>query len=234
MFKPLSILLILGILTGSTSLAAATDSTAVMAEDSTLILSLPPLDSLFVWAEANSPAIHEQLALIDKTSADANHIKKIWMDAVKLSSTIQDGNFGDPLANKLSLGYSTGVSISFSLYQVLGLKNLLKVYKAERNVASTKKEQSEFDTKKEVIILYNNIIAQRNILRIQNEAALAAYTHMKMAEKEFKEGGVAVGELSRVTEIYTKSQVDYQVGYNVLKNNYMELELMIGRPLNDH
>lgn len=230
MSKTKIILYVVLLLAGIGCQAQTIDSLNV---DKDMTLTLPPLDTLFKWAEANSPQIHEQLALMEKTDADAKHIKKLWMDAIKFTSTAQDGNFGDPVINKLSFGYSAGLSVSFSLYQVAGFRNLMKVYKAENKVAATKKEQSEFDTRKMVIILYNNIIGQRNILKIRSDATQAAYTHVKMAEKEFKEGTVAVGELSRVTEIYTKSMVDYEVGYNDLKNYYMELELMIGRKLDN-
>ena len=232
MSKNTTILFLFMSLVSLSGLASPVDSLSRSIEDSTLTIALPPLDSLFKWAEKNSPLIHEQMALIEKTDEDTRRIQKIWMDAIKFSANAQDGNFGDPVANKLTLGYSSGMSISFSLYQLASYRNLVKVYKSEEKVARYKRDQTEFDTRKMVIILYNNIIGQRNILKIRSDGAQASYTHMKMAEREFREGTVAVGELSRVTEIYTKAQVDYEVGLNDLRNYYMELEQMIGRPLN--
>jgi hypothetical protein len=55
-----------------------------------------------------------------------------------------------------------------------------------------------------------------------------------MAEKEFSEGSVEIGELSRVVEIYTKAQVDYELVINDLKNYYMELEQLVGVPLSSY
>ena len=45
---------------------------------------------------------------------------------------------------------------------------------------------------------------------------------------------VEVGELIRVTEIYTKAQADYAQCLNDLKNYYMQLEIVVGVPLSSY
>jgi hypothetical protein len=49
-----------------------------------------------------------------------------------------------------------------------------------------------------------------------------------MAEKEFNEGSIQLGELSRVSEIYTKTRADREVTLNDLKNYYMQLQQFCG------
>jgi outer membrane protein TolC len=195
-------------------------------------ITLPPLDTLYEWARLLSPTLKEQDALIEKTIQDEKRIKKILLDPFKLNANLQYGNYGDPLINALETGYSAGASVQFSLYQIFGYKNQVKLYAAEKKVAQYKKDELNMDLKKIVTILYNDIMSQKNILKIHSDATYAAYAHVKMAEKEFSEGSVAIGELSRVSEIYTKAQVEYEQSINDLKNYYMELEQLVGQPLN--
>ena len=219
------------IMSPGVSKAQVAVSAAPVIDSANKDIILPPLDSLFVWAEQYSPTLKGQDALVEKTTEDQKRIKKILLDVVKLGSSIQNGNYGNPTVNQLNTGYSTGASLQFSLYQIFGYKNQVKVYGAERKVAIYKKDELVMDLRKLITILYNNVNGQKNIMRIRSDATYASYSHMKMAEKEFNEGSIAIGELSRVTEIYTKSQVDYEQSLNDLKNFYMELEQIVGRKL---
>ena len=105
---------------------------------------------------------------------------------------------------------------------------MVKVYNGEKSVSMFKKDEVEMDIAELVTQLYNNVQGQKAILKIRSEGNYSAYSHMKMAEKEFNEGSVEVGELSRVTEIYTKAQVDYEQCVNDLKNYYMKLQIIVG------
>ncbi|HWB64160.1 MAG TPA: TolC family protein [Chitinophagales bacterium] len=218
----------------ATSVKASVSDTLPAPVDTTAELILPPLDTLYAWAELLSPTLKGQDALIEKNTADAKRVKKILLDAVKLNAGIQYGNYGNPLITQLETGYSTGATVSFSLYQLFGYKNQVQVYNAEKKVSEFKRDELDMDLRKLITILYNNILAQRNILKIRSSADFAAYSHVKMAEKEFTEGSLEIGELSRVTEIYTKAQVDYELAVNDLKNYYMQLEQLVGVPLSSY
>ena len=198
------------------------------------ILPLPPADTLIYWAQSHSPLLKEQDALIEKNTADTKRIKKSLLDLVKLNTGIQYGNYGDPTINKLSTGYSMGASVQFSLFQLFGYKNQVDVYNAEKKVSLFKKDEVAMDIAVLVTQLYNNTQGQKAMLKIRSEGSYSAYSHMKMAEKEFNEGSVEVGELSRVTEIYTKAQADYAQCLNDLKNYYMQLEIIVGVPLSSY
>jgi outer membrane protein TolC len=214
--------------------AEGTDSTTLPIDTNFSNIELPPLDTLVEWANAHSPMLKQQDALIEKTTEDTKRIKKILLDAIKLNANFQNGNFGDPTANKLLTGYSAGASLQFSLYQIFGYKNQVGVYNAEKKVAYYKREETVMDLRKLVTILYNAVLSQNNILKIRSDGTYAAFTHTKMAEKQFSVGGIEVGELSRVTEIYTKALVEYEVTVNDLKNAYMQLEILVGVPLDSY
>lgn len=217
-----------------TSKGAVNDTIALIARDSADILPLPPLDTLIVWAEANSPVLKGQDALIEKNTADTKRVKKLLLDAVKLNAGVQYGNYGDPLVNRLETGYNSGINLSFSLYQLFGWKNQVQVYNAEKKVSMFKKDELDMSIKQMITILYNDTRGRKAILKIRSDAAYSAYSHVKMAEKEFTEGSIEVGELSRVTEIYTTALVAYEQVMNDLKNSYMEIELATGVPLTNY
>ena len=187
-------------------------------------LPVPSLDSLFKWAEEYSPTLKQSDALIEKTGADTKRVKKNWMEAIKFSANLSKGSYGNSVINQLETGYSFGPFIQFSLYNLASNHNLVNVYKAEEKVAFYKKEESKLELHNTIIILYNNVQSQKNIFKIKTEAVNAAYIHQKMAEKEFNNGAIAIGELSRVTEIYTKAQTDAEITINDLKNNYLQLQ----------
>jgi outer membrane protein TolC len=195
-------------------------------------LYLPVLDSLYQWAEETSFSMKIQDALIDKTGADTKRIKKQWLDAFKFSANLRGGSYGNAVVNQVETGYSFGPSVSFSLYELSSRKNLVAVYRAEEKVAVYKKEEVRFELRKWVAILYTNISSQKNILKIKSEALNAAYVHMKMAEKQFNQGAVELGELSRVEEIYAKAQTEQELTIQDLRNYYMQLEQLCGRSFN--
>ncbi|MBL0051949.1 MAG: TolC family protein [Bacteroidetes bacterium] len=197
-------------------------------------LNMPPIDSLFAWADANYATIKIQDALTEKAGADTKRVRKSWMDAVKFSANISNGQYGNSVINQTQVGYGYGPSVSFSLYDIASNHDLVNVYKAEQRVATYKREEVIFELHKIITILYNNVQSQKNILRIKSEAVNAAYVHQKMAEKEFNQGAIALGELSRVTEIYTKTQTEVETTINDLKNYYMQLEQFCGRRFNNN
>lgn len=192
-------------------------------------LIVPPLDSLYKWAEAYSFQIKMQEALIEKSVADTKRVQKQWLNAFKLNANFRTGNYGNTTINQVETGYSYGPTLSFSIFEIASQNNLVDVYQAEEKVASMKRMEIIFELRKIVTILNNNIYAQKAILKIRSEAMNAAYVHMKMAEKEFNEGAISIGELSRVSEIYSKAQADLEFTLNDLKNYYMQLEQFCGK-----
>lgn len=191
-------------------------------------LYLPPIDTLFAWAAMHSPALKQQDALIEKSEADTRRVEKQWLDAIKISANYQSGSYGNTVIDQVNTGYNFGPYISFSLYDIFSNKDLVHVYKAEEQVAVYKKEETSLELRKVIIVYYNNVLSQQDILKIRSEGLNDAYLHFQMAEKEFSEGAIPVSELSRVSEIYTKAQADYAETFNALKTNYMLLEQMCG------
>ncbi len=196
-------------------------------------LIIPPLDSLYKWSEENSASLRMQDALIEKTSADTRRVKKQWLDAFKLNGNIKSGSYGNAVINQVETGYSYGPGISFSLYEIASRRNLVDVYKSEEKIANAKKEEAQFELRRIVTLLHNNARTQKNILKIKSDAVNAAFVHEKMAEKEFQQGAITLGELSRVSEIYTKAQTELELTINDLKNYYMQLEQICGRSFNN-
>lgn len=229
-----SILLIVQVLLVSAVLAQTNPAIPSVSASKIPVLNVPPIDTLYSWAEQNSPSIKIQDALIEKTDADTRRVKKQWLDAFKFGANIKTGSYGNDVINQVETGYSYGPYVSFSLYEIVGHHNLVDVYRAEGKVATFKKDQSVLELRRIVWSLYNDIQLHKSILEIRSEAVNSAFVHVKMAEKEFSEGAIALGELSRVTEIYTKAQTDLVLTINDLRSSYMQLEHLCGKSLNEY
>jgi len=227
MFKLKTCLVFVSVLLFFQGTAQNDSSSYIMSKNDELVI--PPLDSLYKWAALNSALVKQQEALMEKTNADTRRVKKQWMNAIKFGGNLRAGNYGNNIINQVETGYSYGPYITFSLYEIASNKNLVDVFKAEEKVAAFKKDQALFDLNRYVTILYNNLQTQKNILKIRSEALNTAYVHVKMAEKEFSEGAISLAELSRVTEIYSRSQTDTELTINDLRTYYMQLEQICGK-----
>ncbi len=224
--------LFFGILSIGIAQGQSNDVQAIMSPATGNSLFIPRLDSLYQWAEETSASLKIQDALIEKTGADTKRIKKQWLDAFKFNANMRGGSYGNAVVNQVETGYSFGPSVTFSFYELASRKHLVDVYRAEEKVAGYKKEEAMFELRKWVAILYTNICTQKNILKIKSDALNAAYMHVKMTEKQFNQGAVELGELSRVEEIYTKAQTEQELTINDLRNYYMQLEQLCGRSFN--
>ena len=184
-----------------TSLPSLVDDVKKPTIEEVDLLSIPPLDSLYKWAEQTSFIIKQQDALIEKTEADTRRVKKQWLSALQVSANIRGGTYGNAVVNQMETGYTYGPILTISLYDIVSHNDQVEIFKAEEKVAGFKREEIVFETNKVVAILYNSVQAQKKILKIKSESVNSAYIHVKMAEREFAQGSVEVGELSRVPEI---------------------------------
>ncbi len=206
--------------------SVSTKAVEIKAESN--VIQLPTLDSLYKWAEQNNPTINFHNAVIERNIADEGRISKQWTDAIKFSGYMRVGSYGNTVINQVETGYSYGPSISLSLYEIMSHSNQMKVYKGETKAAGYKRDEAILELHKYIRLVYNSIILQQTLLKIKSEALNTSYVHLKLAEKEFNESVITLSELSRVNEIYTKSEIEYEMNVNDLKNAYMELQQVVG------
>lgn len=214
-----------------TTAVVASAANSPEADSTTKGIALPPLDTLYAWADQYNPTIQFHNAVIKRSEEDAKRVSKQWLDAIKFSGNLRVGSYGNTTINQVETGYTYGPSVSFSLYEILSHPNQLKVFKEEHRAAEFKREEAKLDLHKYVRQIYNNIILQQTLLRIKSEALNTSYMHLKMAEKEFNEGAITLSELSRVNEIYTKSEIEFEMNISELRNDVMELEQVVGVPI---
>jgi outer membrane protein TolC len=212
----------------SNLMAADPDSKDTLASPG---LTLPPLDTLYSWADQYNPAIQFQNAVVERADQDIRRVGKQWLDALKLGGNLRVGSYGNTTINQIETGYTYGPSISFSLYEIVSRPNQMKIAKYDKKAAGSKRDEATLELHKYIRQLYNNILLQQSLLKIKSEALNTSYMHLKMAEKEFSEGAITLAELSRVNEIYTGSQIQFEMNVNDLKNLVMELEQTVGTPL---
>jgi len=83
-----------------------------------------------------------------------------------------------------------------------------------------------------VIQQYGVLLQQQNLLKISNEYQQYTSLQMKMAENEFKNGEIAIVELTRQKEIQTRGALEYEQYKTNFKTAYLILQEIVGIKFN--
>jgi outer membrane protein TolC len=104
------------------------------------------------------------------------------------------------------------------------------IYKADLSAAINKRDESEEELKKEIILEYYNLLYTSNLLAIRSEAKQSTTNQYAIAEKEFKEGIIDIAELSRLKTINVNARADYEEAKRQFSTQYYQFEVLIGVP----
>ncbi len=199
--------------------------------------NLPQLETLIATALKHSPLLKKQNSEILRDAYEVKRIKKYWLDALSVGTSYQVSTAGQIIMDQMNQGYAVSAldqenkgylltfSLRFSLYDVWGRNNQVKVAYHELQSAVHQKDIYAQQIRQQVIFLYNRLKRALKLLAIRSEARQAAEVHRQMAEKEFVEGEIPVSELARVTEIEAKAiegfetvQIEYMEAFQQLEN----------------
>ncbi|MEC9486632.1 MAG: TolC family protein [Prosthecochloris sp.] len=217
------ILLLAGLMTG-VHLCPAAGSGATAGEPATA--ALPPLERILEAALEHSPVLKMQDARIQVGRYRYETEQQRWFEYIRFNSNygyaVETGET-DPTE-----GYSLGVGIEFSIFDLLSRTNQQRFYKYELRESEYRKEVLAEELQKEIIALYNTVKAKKELLDIYSKARESTRLQEQMAEKEFTEGSIPISELARVTEIASKSAATFQETRYDYHESYTKLELMTG------
>ncbi|MDD8037538.1 MAG: TolC family protein [Thomasclavelia ramosa] len=206
-------------------------------------ISLPPLDVLFENARKNP--IYE-LAEV-KEQIEYNNLfkeKKAWLNYLSIRGSYQYGMFGNestytdvytPVFFNYSTAaqnsYSLGAGISIPLDHLFDLRGRVKRQKMLVKSAGLEKELKFEEIKKEIIVLYSNILSLLNVLKLRSESLVITSAHYDIAEKNFANGTIDSGELSIEKQRQTVALEQYENTKAELTKNILILETISRTPL---
>lgn len=202
----------------------AIDSTAQ--EDLNLDFKRPfeeqliPLDDIINAAIEYSPTLFYQDALIEKGKYQIELTKRLWQNNIFGFGNYSGGDqrilTGDVFnpdgvsTSSITNGYRLGLQVNIPLFEFIGRSSRIKVHEEEQKATVFKKEEMELEIKQMVIQEYFRLVGAFENLKIRSEGQEAIKTHYLVAEQEFKDGIIPIGELSRVTDVMSQSRAYYE------------------------
>jgi outer membrane protein TolC len=199
-----------------------------------------PLDSILELAVSNSPSVKFQNDLIESAKSQLEFTKKLWTNNVVGFVNYSAGNQsivsadnqtpGALSTSNVTSGLRVGVQLNLPLYELVGRKSRIKIYKHDLNSTINKKDESIQELKKEVILQYYNLLYSSNLLTIRSESKQSTISEYAIAEKQFRDGIIDIGELSRLKTIEVNARADYEEAKRQFSTYYNQFEVLVGVP----
>ena len=215
--------------------------TILLNEQKDLKSQLLPLDSIVAIAVKHSPSVKFQEDLIGSAKAQLEFTKKLWTNNIVGFVNYSGGNQsivsadnqspGALSSSNITSGLRAGIQINLPLFEAVGRKSRLKIYKYELSSTIDKKAETEQSIRQNVIQFYYNLLYTSDVLAIRNEARQSAINQSLIAQQEFKDGIIQVSELSRLKSIEINARADYEEAKRQFSTMYSQIETIIGVPV---
>ena len=209
-------------------------------EQKELQYQIIPLDSIIELAVKNSPSVKFQKDLVESAQSQLEFSKKLWTNNVVGFVNYSAGNQsivsadsqtpGSQSSSNITNGLRMGVQINLPLYELVGRKSRIKIYKYDLNSSVDKKDESVQELKKEVIQVYYSLLYANNLLSIRSEAKESAINQYSIAEKQFRDGTIDISELSRIKTFQVNASADYEEAKRQFSTLYFQIEPLVGVP----
>ncbi len=206
---------------------------------------LPPLGILIDSALAHNPSVKIRDLQIMVNNCEVIAMRMEWMRNLGFQTTVQYGTYNnfssnsaegqvtDLLATKSSqTNYGIGGYVKFPLFDFVGRKNQINLSQFELEQARQMAEVQRNEVRQLVIKQYNDLILKHKLFRNKLKYRGTAQLSMEMAENEFKNGVISIGEYSRIAEIESRSDADYESARIDFITSYLILEEIVGEKFN--
>ena len=202
---------------------------------------VPPLSSLLDSAYAHDPALRFTRLQYDIDKGNLHSSQAQWTQDIGLQANGGYGTF-DYLYNNTIGGqtqqtttlkqnetqYGVGGFIRLPLYDLVNRKNQIKIAKAVVQQAETLTETRKNEIQELVIKQYNDMIEKQQLLKIKSKYLETSRINTQMAEKGFVKGTISLDDYSRVSEIGSQTESDFETAKSDFINSYMIMEVMTG------
>ncbi len=210
-----------------------------------LIQLLPPLNSLIDSAIKNNPSVHLRDLQVIVNECKLKAERTLWSRNLGIQADVRNGTFNnfstntsdgqtpDLLATKSNqTNYGIGAYIKFPIQDILNRRNQIRMAEAEVNQAINMAEQQRTEVRQLVIKQYNDFLLKYKLLKIRLDYLATIKTNAEMTEKEFKNGIIDLVEYSRLSEIATRAESDFETAKTEFVVSYLILEEIVGFKFN--
>jgi outer membrane protein TolC len=206
---------------------------------------LPPLATLIDSAITKNPSVKFRDLQIRVNENKLNADRSQWARNIGIQSDIRYGTFNNFSMNTAEgqsptdfatqtnqFVYGAGAYIKFPIFDLINRKNQVDLAKFEVQQAQSMAEVQRNEVRQLVVMQYNQVILTHRLLRNKSKYIESARVNMEMAENEFHNGVIPIGEYARISEIVSRAEADFETARADFITSFMILEELIGYKLN--
>lgn len=208
----------------------ATDSMVLDALNSDRLLPL-----LIDSAIKHNPEVKRVDNSIGLAEENLKMSKNNIYNALSLFSSYHYGTTGNLTSGQVSTitltqssYYTMGVGVQLPLTHIISRKSLIRSGEYQVKMAKSEKDGAAEYIKQEVIRVYQELKLAQKLVFVSSEGKEGASINYKMAEKQFLQGDINVTELSRVQDISSKSNIEFETYVNRFQTAWLQLEAYTG------
>lgn len=206
---------------------------------------LPPLETIIDSAIANNPYVKFRDLQIDINKRKLQSDKTTWTRDLGIQTDVRYGTFDNFSTNtaegqvpslistrRIQMNYGVGAYIKVPFFDFVNRKNQINLAKAEVEQAENFSQFQRDELRQSVIKQYNELIVKHRLLKIKSKYAETSKINMQMVEQEFTNGIISVSEYARISEIVTRTEIDFENSRMEFLTAYMILEEIAGTKFN--
>jgi hypothetical protein len=206
---------------------------------------LPPLQILIDSAVRHAPWVRISDVEISMMRYNIKNAKIEWTRNLGFMGELLTGNLyqfsnnqtsgstpNEFITNRYEYAYHVGLYYRMPINAIIGQKNNVNIAKRELEKNILLKEERSMAIRKEVILVYQDLLMRQELLKIKNESQLTTRMQVQMAEIEFKNGTIKIAELARLVDINAINSYSYKEETFLFYRQYLILEELVGMKFN--
>lgn len=241
-----SIIFCAGILVASAGSIRAQDPAMIVSQEATqtfdlnkdLYLQLPSLDSLILIAVQSHPTVKLNQELIGSATQRLRIAQKTWTNMLTgfvnygygNQTLVATGSSNTDILN-IANGYRAGFNLNVPLYEFATRKNRVTLERHEIEATRYKTEEMSLVISQQVIEEYHYLLSSQRMMQIRFAMQEAARTNTIIAEQDYKSGNIDVTSFTRMMEISTIAQSEYELARRNFRMSYDKMGIILGTPL---
>lgn len=202
---------------------------------------IPPLSVLMDSAIIMDPKIDFRDLQIEINERKSKSARRQWSKNFGLVADFRYGTFDNyslndagalnpsyTYAKREELKFGYGAYLKFPLNDFYDRKNQIMIAQAETSQAESMLKLERNEKRQIILKQYNDLVLSQKILKIKAKSYETAKINLQMAEKEFLDGIIPVSEFARLSDIVSRSEIDFETIRMDFLTNYMMLEEITG------
>lgn len=202
---------------------------------------IPELEELINAAIENSHKLKYLQNQVKLSNYNLKTSRRDWTKFFYLAGNVSEGSsssltyvedqFGNSvgtLGNTDQTRWTIGLQVRLPLFNIYNYKNQVNIAKVEIEGKIEQKLEAEKEIRAQVITLYNELVIQQSMLRIDIDNIEYASLASEMAEKEYQQNKISLGEMSRIRDVLSRARSRHVTTKINFINAYVMLQELTG------